>query len=194
MWRKLHTLDKDIFIRGHTIALCTSGSVINRFLLQSRKTMTNFKKFRSLSCSACRNRFSFLERTTFPIYLSETKLVDVLDRKGFSLDARKLLLSLRKTISRRCVFLFLKWKQKKKKKLITKIFLRNEEVKPTDILNLGLSSSNNHFQLEDLEKYTANIEPIKRRRSCAYLRAERIFINSVGFAINECEEKWSERN
>lgn len=68
--------------------------------------MTNFKKFRSLSCSACRNRFSFLERTTFPIYLSETKLVDVLDRKGFSLDARKLLLSLRKTISRRCVFLF----------------------------------------------------------------------------------------
>lgn len=83
-------------------------------------------------------------------------------------------------------------KTKKKKKLITKIFLRNEEVKPTDILNLSLS--NNHFQLEDLEKHTANIEPIKRRRSCAYLRAERIFINSVGFAINECEEKWSERN
>lgn len=89
-------------------------------------------------------------------------------------------------------FPFPEMKTKKKKKLITKIFLRNEEVKPTDILNLSLS--NNHFQLEDLEKHTANIEPIKRRRSCAYLRAERIFINSVGFAINECEEKWSERN
>lgn len=154
--RKLHTLRIRIFFffySGGWIHHSTSRSVINRFLLQNRKTMTNFEKFRSLSHFACRNRFCFLERIannlSYLFIRNKTRGCSL----GFFLDARKLLLSL--------LWETFPWNEKEK--LITIFY------EPTDILNLSLSL-NNHFHLEDLE-------PIKT--SFAYLRAERIFINSI---------------